>query len=891
MTTKSRHYFGGGSSMRREWGGDKWTEERRFTDYAADGRRIEYVVTDSYDCGTVTNSVSTYDLLGRLVSSVVRGANGSTIVTVNAYDGTTARILSSTRLAPTLSPRISTYLYDDFGEQVGTVLDGVSTRTDTMYETEASNVVWRVETTSVTGSSTNSLTIVRTQLTGLSNSCRRHTVTLTGTAAIVAARGTGVLSVDDSLTESLVTYDPSTGIETETVTSAVAPTIIRRSLHGILLSTETTGETIFNSYDAFGRLSVTFRQIGRDALVASAQSFEYSPCGDLISTHTYTNNSDSVTESYAYDMLGNRIATTDALGNAVFRSYDPFGQIVTEWGATYPVRYTYDTQGRRTSLSTTRDGVTWDTTTWAYDPLTGNCLSKTYADGSTVAYTYTPDSLPLRTTYASGRWKENVYDERRQVVGVIYSDDEVVSFAYDEFGNEISASNEIASVVSLRSEQGDCTNDTAVVGEEVKTTCCTFDAFSRLTGIDGIFYDYNADGFLASISNGIALVEYAYTPDRLDAGYTLTLSNGVVFSRSLVRDDFRRSLVAGIANTGGGATTESLAYAYDALNRPASRNGDTFGYNARSEVTAANVSGIFVAYDYDEIGNSSNWTANRLNQYTKFTHDADGNMLSDGNLSFTYDAANRLKTASSNGVLIVTNFYDAKSHRVKKVTPEATTTFFYDGWNLVEERIAYTNGISSTIRYFWGKDLSGTLQGAGGVGGLLYLTVDGAIHIPCYDNNGNVTRYCDANGNTVAQYTYDAFGNIISQSGPLADFFRYRFSTKYYDLETGLYYYGYRFYSPSLMRWLSRDPIGVRGGVNLYGFCGNNPIGLYDADGCAVRISQANRVIIVTLNITIYYANRIELNARTDLARITRRIKKQIEEKWNAQTWRYGCCM
>lgn len=92
------------------------------------------------------------------------------------------------------------------------------------------------------------------------------------------------------------------------------------------------------------------------------------------------------------------------------------------------------------------------------------------------------------------------------------------------------------------------------------------------------------------------------------------------------------------------------------------------------------------------------------------------------------------------------------------------------------------------------------------------------------------------------------------------------------------------------MRWLNRDPIGVRGGVNLYGFCGNNPIGLYDADGCAVRISQANRVITVTLNITIYYANRIELNARTDLARIARRIKKQIEDNWNAQSWRYGCC-
>jgi hypothetical protein len=77
VKTKGRSYFGGGSSTRREWidvaaassPSQKWTEERRFTDYAADGSRIDYVVTESSDCGVVTNSVSTYDLLGRLVTS------------------------------------------------------------------------------------------------------------------------------------------------------------------------------------------------------------------------------------------------------------------------------------------------------------------------------------------------------------------------------------------------------------------------------------------------------------------------------------------------------------------------------------------------------------------------------------------------------------------------------------------------------------------------------------------------------------------------------------------------------------------------------------------------------------------------------------------------------
>ena len=69
------------------------------------------------------------------------------------------------------------------------------------------------------------------------------------------------------------------------------------------------------------------------------------------------------------------------------------------------------------------------------------------------------------------------------------------------------------------------------------------------------------------------------------------------------------------------------------------------------------------------------------------------------------------------------------------------------------------------------------------------------------------------------------------KSGPLADFFRHRFSTKYFDAETGLYYYGYRFYSPELMRWITQDPIGEDGGYNLYEFCMNSPLYIVDPLG------------------------------------------------------------
>ena len=187
------------------------------------------------------------------------------------------------------------------------------------------------------------------------------------------------------------------------------------------------------------------------------------------------------------------------------------------------------------------------------------------------------------------------------------------------------------------------------------------------------------------------------------------------------------------------------------------------------------------------------------------------------------------------------NRYDHLGRRVQKITPEATTTYFYDGWLPVKEVVANTNGATNVIEYHWGKNLSGTVGGAGGVGGLLYLKINGAIYVPWYDAYGNVMGYWDAQGNVVAEYTYDAFGKLIASSGPMADVFSIRYSTKYFDPETGFYYYGYRFYSPELMRWITRDPIGEKGGVNLYAMCGNNAVEMHDSLGLKWNILRSGK--------------------------------------------------
>ena len=157
--------------------------------------------------------------------------------------------------------------------------------------------------------------------------------------------------------------------------------------------------------------------------------------------------------------------------------------------------------------------------------------------------------------------------------------------------------------------------------------------------------------------------------------------------------------------------------------------------------------------------------------------------------------------------------------------------FFYDCWNLIEE----LDGTgATTASYVYGLDLSQSLQGAGGIGGILARIDHGAskAHAYFYDANGNVGQLVDStDGSVAAAYEYAPFGGLISAMGSYATTNPFRFSSKYADDVTDLYYYGYRYYSPVVERWLSRDPIGEEGGLNLYGFVSNNSISWIDELG------------------------------------------------------------
>jgi RHS repeat-associated protein len=164
------------------------------------------------------------------------------------------------------------------------------------------------------------------------------------------------------------------------------------------------------------------------------------------------------------------------------------------------------------------------------------------------------------------------------------------------------------------------------------------------------------------------------------------------------------------------------------------------------------------------------------------------------------------------------------------------TRSVYDGMRVIQER--NINGVP-TVAYTRGPDLSGTLEGAGGIGGLLARSEwDGSAwsrHAFYHsDGVGNVTALAVPNGNDIAlagSYRYDPFGRLIGTPTGLAAINTQRYSSKDWHNPSGFYYFGYRFYDPATQRWLNRDPIGEEGGVNLYGYVGNNPLTYWDAFG------------------------------------------------------------
>jgi RHS repeat-associated protein len=244
---------------------------------------------------------------------------------------------------------------------------------------------------------------------------------------------------------------------------------------------------------------------------------------------------------------------------------------------------------------------------------------------------------------------------------------------------------------------------------------------------------------------------------------------------------------------------------------------------------------------------------------------------------YTWDGENRLigvappAGTEQDGNVKVEFAYDYLGRRVQKQVFIRTggqwvltvhRKFVWSGWLLLMELDGLGGtGVSPVRKYTWGLDLAGLsgnpgcnhrtsafLERAGGIGGLLAVQdtngtpsnpADDLNYIYFHDAAGNIGQVVNWSytgapaGSIVAKYEYDAYGNITAKSGSYADTNPFRWSTKYFDIETGPSDYGHRYYQAGMGRWLNRDPIGEFGGANLYGYVSNDPVNRFDPLGLA----------------------------------------------------------
>jgi RHS repeat-associated protein len=265
-------------------------------------------------------------------------------------------------------------------------------------------------------------------------------------------------------------------------------------------------------------------------------------------------------------------------------------------------------------------------------------------------------------------------------------------------------------------------------------------------------------------------------------------------------------------------TNESYTFD-DVGNRTASHQGSSYSYQAFNRLVAANGA----TFGYDANGNLTSKT------------DASGSW------DYIWDYENRLKQANKSGGVTVTYAYDALGRRVQRTTSVgATTKFVYDGVDAVRN----LDGNGNTVADY--------LNGPG-IDNKLRMTAGSMPSYFAIDHLGTTRAITDASGSLTSTLNYDSFGNVMGGSAPS----RYTYTGREADSDSSLMYYRARWYDAQVGRFISEDPVGFKGGVNLYSYAENDPIRFVDPRGTFPAAAAAVAgVIAVEWGIHFYLSNR-----------------------------------
>jgi RHS repeat-associated protein len=728
--------------------------------------------------GSVASQSFTYDGFNRLQTTTEPAANGAMRVTTQRYNP--AGAVTSVNVSAESLSQTTTYEFDSMGRRTRTVLpDGA-----------------------VVQYGYNSQGELTTQ-----NGARTYPVTYTFT--------------DQGRLESLSTYRNGTNGTADTTTWSYDDD--RGWLTG-----KTYADTSSVTYDYFDNGMLQTRTWARG--IESRYSYDV---GGLLTNVLFM---DGVTPgaSYGLDRLGRSVKVVDGLGIRT-NSYAADGALLSE---TLPqlsggvLEYERDSIGRLTNMALSVGGTRTAMSGYGYD--SAGRLSSVSDGLRSAVYTFGPDGATW-TNLSFG----SVLNTRRTFDGLN---------RLSEISSQPQTGSAILFSFAMNQANQRTTNNLADGGKwiyqynERGEVVSGKKYFSDGQPVQGAQFGYEFDtiGNRISAQEGTSTAESTYTANNL---------NQLVL-RSLGEGGYSEILVTGEAATG--ATVSVRLNTNNAA--PVNRHGQYFW----KAVDVANASSLFATTNLGVTAYITSGTQSLVRTEARnvilpqtpegFSWDADGNMLADGLWTNRWDANNRMIVTESrvevpDGMKKRLTFqYDYMGRRtVKRVesgcsggvySATNTTTYVWDGWNVIAEiSMKSATGQSTTNFFTWGLDLSGTIQGAGGVGGLTMLSLNGTNALPVFDGNGNVMALVDSSGAVVAEYEYGPFGETLKATGPLAKVNPWRFSTKCADNETGLIIYQLRAFSPGLGRWISRDPIEEKGGINLFAFVKNGPASRCDSLG------------------------------------------------------------
>ena len=605
------------------------------------------------------------------------------------------------------------------------------------------------------------------------------------------------------------------------------------------------------------------------------------------STYVTRNRFDYITEInpplhnksyFYYDDNNNQIKLEDPLHRKTLSEFDENSNLIkTESPLHFKVYRKYDKNGKLIELKDQRNNVS----KFTYDEM-GNPVTMEYPESSKVTLTRDKLQRLIKETNGLG----------------------TVNYKYDKDGRQTEKSFTGASTDSYSytyAPKGNMLSFTDPLG----TTTYTYNKANKVSSItypDGlsVAFDYNALAIISSISYpGGITASYTYNkrncvpipnifknakntaievPEKQHKSTSVSWdSKTMLYTYDATVKLTKQTYPSGLLET----------YSYDKNNRLLSQKtnmdetlkiGIDYTYNNGDETINVDYSGTLSTIPVTIDATASYNTANQITAWggKGYIYDNNGNLTSGADTAFSasYDTQNRLIEMIVNGV--VTTFkYNANGQRVQKISGSSTVNYHYDHQN----RLLFTTDAAKKIT---------TLFIYKGQRPIAMRTETGTWLYYHYNKTGNTLALTDENGDTVISYNYLPYGQKAVNGNDVGNPFTYVGAYGVIDDGENIYFMKNRTYDAVTAHFLQRDPIGFKGGVNLYRYAGGNPIDYIDPEGTA--IVTATGAAIVTAAVTASLIYDWWNDRKKDVEKIEEKAEEtnQIMEKLEKGTYKKG---